>query len=105
MKHLFESRTTLFDIQHLEAGFNGDFLAAMRAKPRLLTENLRQNLPALQAVAHFLRIALLKISRVRFVKGICLIADFDKADDIGICSINQTDIQRFPILHFLICGN
>ena len=105
MKHLLVILAISFIIIDLESGVHGDFLSANRTQTFLLTEKFRQYLSALQTIAHFLGVAFFKIFPVVRVEWIGTVADFCKADNIRIGSVNQPYKQGFPIVHFLLCWN
>lgn len=92
MKHLLGMLAIPPVLINLETRFHSNFLTADRAKSALLAEHFRQYLSAFQTVAHFLRVALFEIFPVIRVKGIGLVPNFDEADNIRICSVDQPDI-------------
>lgn len=89
MKHLLVILAISFIIIDLESRVHGDFLPAYRTQTILLAEEFRQYLSAFQTVAHFLGIAFFKIFLVVRVEWIGTAADFCKADNIRIGSVNQ----------------
>ena len=79
----------------LKTRFHGDFPATDRTKPLLLPEQLRQYLPALQTVSHFLCFTLFKVFPVIRIKRIGTVQNLCEADDIYFSTVDNYNKQKY----------